>query len=887
MRFLAAPDRKITSARIALLRRNQPGSMVFNLIASAVVAYILSFHEPAARVAVWLACTWVSLLPRLWWLSQYQRHTGSEAAAQRWENGYAIATLIHGATWAALFAVFTPADTVAVAVMHLTGASIGFIAIATLSASLRSYLALFVPIGAAQLFWVVRTYEGEAFAAIMLGGYYVVVVATGLTVFRRALLGALDGHATSTKLLAEQDALFNNSLVGLALTRERTFLRVNEEFARLYGFTRAAMEGRSTGLIYANHQAWLESVERAEAGLASGQVAYERQYPHPDGKQRWHLAQGTLLNPAESGDEALWVVTDITARKRAELELAAREQAFRNLAETYKALLETTPAMIWTTDAKGRYTFASERGTRALFGVSPAELTGKVFSDFVQPDDFPRELAVFKRVLAGQTLLDHATEGTRHDGRRITISVSGAPLHDAGGNIIGACGTNVDITDRQQRAADLEQARDLLRNAIDSIPDGFALFDADDRLVLANGRYIQLYTQAKSFSEVSGLTFEQLVRSSLKIGEPIPPEFSGNTEAWIAERVRRHRSASGQSFSYRVGSGRTIQVTERRTPDGGIVGVRTDITDLENARTLLMSAIDSMSDAFVLFDADDRVVLCNQRYTSMLEGFEPEQPVVGMHLEEIIHRQVAGGQPIPPEFTGSIEEWIAARLERHHRADGVPHIQQLASGRWIQSIRHRTPDGGIVVLRSDITSLKESEQAAQQLAQHDALTGLPNRRLLHDRLAQALVRARRSAKIVAVLVIDLDDFKPVNDTHGHRAGDEVLRITANRIKECIRAADTVARYGGDEFVVILDGLAQRPDAGAVAIKIIEAVARQIQPVWATTQRMTGIQIGCSIGISLFPRDTENADTLFRLADDAMYKAKEAGRGRLAYHSGAT
>lgn len=337
----------------------------------------------------------------------------------------------------------------------------------------------------------------------------------------------------------------------------------------------------------------------------------------------------------------------------------------------------------------------------------------------------------------------------------------------------------------------------------------------------------------------------------------------------------------------------SVEVTELRpaTADADRVYSVVDVTErrageeaLENARALMMRAVDSMSDGFALFDAGDRVILCNQVYASMLEGFSATgafpsaAEMTGMHVEEIIRRQIAQGQPVPPEYAGEIDRWVADRLVQHRRADGQPHVQQLSGGRWVQSIRHRTPDGGIVVLRSDITAFKESELAARLLAQHDSLTGLPNRRLLIDRLTQALGRAVRTGESVAVLMIDLDDFKPVNDTFGHRAGDEVLRVTADRLTACLRATDTVARFGGDEFVAVVDGLEGKDDAAAVAGKIIEAV----RPALPSPPCPPGTRVGCSVGIAMFPGDARDPDVLIRLADEAMYRAKQAGRGRYAW-----
>jgi diguanylate cyclase (GGDEF)-like protein len=311
-----------------------------------------------------------------------------------------------------------------------------------------------------------------------------------------------------------------------------------------------------------------------------------------------------------------------------------------------------------------------------------------------------------------------------------------------------------------------------------------------------------------------------------------------------------------------------------------------DRLELENAGAVLLRAVDSMSDGFVLFDPDDRIILCNQVYASMLEGFGEATfdatSMIGMHVETIIRKQVEHGQPIPAEYAGDVDKWVADRVTLHRRADGVPHVQLLKDGRWVQSIRHRMPDGCMVVLRSDITHFKDRERAAQLLAQHDPLTGLPNRRLLHDRLQEALLRARRTKEIVAVLMIDLDDFKPVNDTHGHKAGDEVLRLTADRLKGCLRITDTVTRFGGDEFVIIAECGAATADVGAVAAKVLEAVARPIPALWSRAGT-PDVRVSCSIGASQFPRDGDDPDTLIRLADAAMYQAKQSGRGRLVEH----
>jgi len=181
----------------------------------------------------------------------------------------------------------------------------------------------------------------------------------------------------------------------------------------------------------------------------------------------------------------------------------------------------------------------------------------------------------------------------------------------------------------------------------------------------------------------------------------------------------------------------------------------------------------------------------------------------------------------------------------------------------------------------DITEAKRAEAEIEHLAYHDVLTGLPNRVLFLDRLAQALAAARRNRRCGAVMFVDLDQFKRINDVHGHAMGDTVLREVARRLEYYLRQEDTVARLGGDEFVILLPDLAASlEDAGSIVMAVAEKIRSALEnPVSIDGQEYV---TGASIGITVFPKNAEGVDDLMREADTAMYRAKESGRNALAY-----
>lgn len=200
---------------------------------------------------------------------------------------------------------------------------------------------------------------------------------------------------------------------------------------------------------------------------------------------------------------------------------------------------------------------------------------------------------------------------------------------------------------------------------------------------------------------------------------------------------------------------------------------------------------------------------------------------------------------------------------------------QSADGRWLRRTVRRLESGGSVELLTDISELRGAEQAARFLAYHDTLTGLPNRRLLDDRLRQAIRLAQRRDCMVATLLVHLDDFRQVNDL-GHGAGDAVLREVAQRLSGCVRKADTLARASADEFALVVCDLKDDADCRVVADKVVQALVPEF--------RFGGrrLRLAVSVGISLFPADGGDGEALLRNADAAMYRAKQLGRNQIRF-----
>ncbi|MCB1862856.1 MAG: EAL domain-containing protein [Gammaproteobacteria bacterium] len=285
----------------------------------------------------------------------------------------------------------------------------------------------------------------------------------------------------------------------------------------------------------------------------------------------------------------------------------------------------------------------------------------------------------------------------------------------------------------------------------------------------------------------------------------------------------------------------------------------------------------TVSEGIALWDAEGRLLYANPGFRKLL-SMNNSDSAVGF-AENYTNLFTEEGNPLPlAEFP--ITKTLSDLQPREGIIIGIEHPD--SGWRWvtINVIPVTEVKGGsvtgIVSSVSDITELKYHENQLDQMAHFDTLTGLPNRRLLHDRMQQLVENARRKGKILAVCYIDLDGFKYINDNYGHKAGDGLLVEAASRFVNCIRAGDTVARLGGDEFVVLLADIADETECESVMHRILSSLA---SPYSVAGNVETGITV--SAGITLFPADNRDPDTLLRHADQAMYSAKRSGKNR--YH----
>ena len=325
--------------------------------------------------------------------------------------------------------------------------------------------------------------------------------------------------------------------------------------------------------------------------------------------------------------------------------------------------------------------------------------------------------------------------------------------------------------------------------------------------------------------------------------------------------------------------GSLLHVAHVTTPiiqEGQIAGSVTafqDITERRQAEEqirLSAKVFESTGEGIMITDANNRIVMVNKAFTS-ITGYTPEQvqgrsPAIlssGLHDDDFFH-----------ELYGALDRdghWQGEITNRRRNGQSYP--------QWLSISVIRDADGGVthhVAILSDLSERKAAEARIRHLAEHDALTGLPNRVLVQDRLQQALVQAAHHGERLAVLSIDLDNFKSINDSLGYHSGDALLRAVAHRIRGCLREGDTCARQGGDEYLVLMPTIEGAETAGQMAFRLIEVLTR---PYFIDQNE---VSVTPSIGIAIFPDDGHEMDQLLKDADAALHHAKQSGRNNYQF-----
>ena len=575
------------------------------------------------------------------------------------------------------------------------------------------------------------------------------------------------------RLLAEQEALLNNVVVGIQFTRDRRTVRCNRRFEELFGYPPGAAVGAPVRDVYFN-DADYEAMGRCYAELDEGRTHVRDAWlRRQDGSGFWCRISGRAVQPGEPAKGYVWLLEDITERKRNDEALArlvaeqrqAEERIERALAEQELILDNATVGIAFV---RGRIIQRCNRFLEEMVGAGPGELVGQSSAVlFAERADWEKAGSLAYLTTAPGGTHDAEWRFRRRDGSQFRCRNRGRRI-DAGEEVQEWIWSFEDVT--AEREAEVRVQRAL----------------AEQELILDNATI--------------GIAF---VRN--RVFQRCNPQF---------ERM----------FGYGAGE---------------LVG--------RSGEAIYRSAAEHQADAAWYEQMQGGASVSGERQLRRKDGSSFWCKVVG--------RAIDPAQPLE----GSI--WIYEDVTAEHEARRSLEASRDALER---AVADRTAE------------LEDAKARAQHLADHDALTGLPNRRLLEDRLTQALLLSHRSGKQTAVMFVDLDRFKPINDTLGHAVGDRLLKEVSQRLVNQLRVGDTVCRIGGDEFIVVLPDLKRSADIAQVAQKVIDQLS---QPVLVDERELV---VSCSIGIAVFPDDGRDAETLIRNADAAMYHAKELGRANYQF-----
>ena len=653
---------------------------------------------------------------------------------------------------------------------------------------------------------------------------------------------------------------FATNPLGVVITRraDGKILDVNEALCDLLGYASQELVGRTT--VEAAYWADSSARERAIAMLnAGGNVrGWEHEIRRKSGEIR--VVQD-WVEPIELDGEPclLGSMLDVTERKRSESIISRLGRA-----------LEKSSNEIYMFDAQTLKFIQVNQGACENLGYTADEMRGMTPLDIKPEYDLER----FRRLIApletGEaSTLFFATSHRRKDGSLYPVEVRLQLSADGRPPVFVA--VIQDITERKRAEQALRESETRFRDLTELSSDWY--WELDE-----NFRFIESPGIARATNGVRAKDYVGKTRWELHAERLTPEQWAAHRRQLEAREtfhdLEYERLSADGKLRWVSVSGRPIYDAEGRFR--GYRGVGRDITEqkrVDAALRLRDRAMESSVNAIMITDAtrpENPVIYVNPAF-ERTTGYSAAE-ALGRN-PRFLHGTDTQQPAIETLRAALREQREAGVLLRNYRKDGTLFWNELrvapvrdAAGR----VTH------FVGVQNDVTERVRYQAELEHQAKFDFLTGLANRSLLNDRLQRAIARAQRTGRLGAVLFLDLDRFKRINDSLGHVMGDRLLAEIGARLTRCVRSDDTVARTGGDEFVILLSDVAREDDVALVAQKLLGAVSSPL--------RLEGREflVSTSIGISVFPKDGADAETLLKHADVALYRAKEAGRGRFAF-----
>lgn len=663
----------------------------------------------------------------------------------------------------------------------------------------------------------------------------------------------------------------------------------NANAERMFGYERHALVGRPIEVLIPSRFHARHVAQRHQFALRPAQ--------RPMGGGKTQLlglrANGSefpveiSLNPLLMDNDQLVVaaIRDMTLRQQSEDELRAlsreleqrvadRTAELERANKAFRATFEQASVGIAHVTPDGGWLRVNQQ-LCDLFGYPKEELMTLSFQDITHPDDLGPDLKLMQQVLAGEIATYSMDKRYFHKtGRLVWANLNVSLVRDQYGSPEYFISVLKDISDRKQAEAEKIKSNESLELAIAAT--GLGLFDYSPQTgrtewSLEMKRYLGVQPEEQVTYDrfLEGIHPEDRQRVHEGLQAAMRGTMGGrleieartigvdNRERWLEWR--------GQIFFDQQGKpvrciGTVLDITQRELADQA----------LRESEQQLRMMFEANPIGTVIGDDTGRVIEANAAYLR----------IIGRSRYELLSGQMRWDLVTPPEYAEA-DRRIIEQARRQGVSDLCEKEYLRPDGTRVPVLLACAPMGTsdqLVAFVLDISERKQAEERIRQAALHDPLTGLPNRGLLFDYAKHVFAHARRFGRHCALLFIDLDRFKPINDNYGHELGDAVLLTVAKRMEACTRAEDVVFRLGGDEFLVLLSDVADDESAGDVARHIMQAVQQPCE--------VNGIQVtvSASIGISIFPRDGDVLDTLINNADAAMYQAKDAGRKNVQFYS---